>query len=80
MVKETKKNVYDLVIKRKSIVKARCQWFMMFLSFVVLLKIYLNMMLYSKGVRILKFDEEKSLDIDNLHEYNLAKFFYSKKN
>ena len=31
------------------------------------------------GVRILKFNSKKSLDIDNLYEYELAKMYLSKK-
>ena len=84
MVKETKKNVYDLVIKKKKYSRrqdAPVVYDVSTIAFVVSSKdIFRYDHLYSKGVRILKFDEEKSLDIDNLHEYNLAKFFYSKKN
>ena len=88
MVKETKKNVFDFQCQAqpKQRLYSRRQdapvvYDVSTIAFVVSSKdIFKYNHLYSKGVRILKFDEKKSLDIDNLHEYNLAKFFYSKKN
>ena len=37
-----------------------------------------NNHLFAKGVRALKFDSKKSLDIDSLHEYKIAKLYLGK--
>ena len=83
MVKENKNKIFKLVINKKKFSRrqdAPKVYDVSTIAFVVSRKhIFKYDHLYSNGVRILKFDSEKSLDIDNLHDYKLAKMYLSKK-
>ena len=82
MVKLNKKKKYDLVIKKKKYSRrqdAPKVYDVSTIAFISSCKFVLNNNhLFAKGVRALKFDSKKSLDIDSLHEYKIAKLYLAK--